>query len=314
VAEDAFKDPKTDQLESYLERAGVGALLDAPIYRDGHVTGVVCHEHVGGPREWQEREASFASTVADLLTMLIQQAERAELRAALDVRRELEAENRKMDALLRMARVVVHDLGNVLTVAAMRAEDIDARAEELGGEKVSEVLDYGVKLLEQLRDFCDRVEPESVAFAAEVLRALESTLRNLLGTSIRLDFQCKVPAGLRIAVSPVELEQLILNLCMNAKDAIGDAGTIVLSATTSAGSLFIEIRDSGCGMDDATQQHLFEPFYSTKDGHTGVGLSAVFGIVDRIGGLIHVQSARGHGSTFRVELPLLQAQPARRAV
>src|SRR5262245_44945243 len=69
AAADAVRDPRTSQLESYLLKERVTALLDAPIYRDGHVIGVVCHEHVGGVRDWTEREAGFASAVADLLTI-----------------------------------------------------------------------------------------------------------------------------------------------------------------------------------------------------------------------------------------------------
>lgn len=309
IAEDCLSDPRTQQLEAYLGPAGVGALLDAPIYRDGHVTGVVCHEHVGTSRSWDESEASFATTVADLLTMLIQQAEQAELRAALDARRQMEAEHRKMDALLRMGRVVVHDLSNVLTIAAARAEEADERAGSTGAESMADVIEYGTKLLRQLRDFCERVEPVEEVRVRTTLLDLEPTLRNLLGSAIELEFGCEVEEAVMLPMSPLELEQLCLNLCMNAKDAIGTAGKVTLRATKVGGAVMLEVRDTGCGMDQATQARLFEPFYSTKKGHSGVGLSAVYGIVDRIGGIVHVQSTRGKGSTFTVELPVARAKP-----
>jgi len=114
VANDALADPRTSELEPYLLANGISSILDAPIYCDGNVVGVVCHEHVGQQRKWSEREAGFASAVADLLTILLHQAERAELRAALVAQREQEAQHAKMQALLQLSRVVAHDLGNVL--------------------------------------------------------------------------------------------------------------------------------------------------------------------------------------------------------
>lgn len=308
VAADALHDPQTEQLAEYLGKGDVGALLDAPIYRDGDVIGVVCHEHRPGPRPWTQREAGFASAVADLLTILIQQAERAELRAALEAQREMEAEHRKMEALMRMGRVVLHDLSNVLTIAAMRAAELEEdRADPSTGDvNVADVIGYGGKLLSQLRDFCEHREPSSDVEVVAALRALEPSLRNLLGSRIRFEFKCSVPET-HLVMAPIEFEQLALNLCMNAKDAVRDSGWVGLTATREGDVLTLEISDDGCGMDEATQARLFEPFFSTKDGHTGVGLSAVYGIVDRAGGRILVKSERGHGTRFRIELPIRSA-------
>jgi GAF domain-containing protein len=143
AARDALADPRTSQLEAYLKREGVTALLDAPIYRDGEVVGVVCHEHVGGSRDWTEHEAGFATAVADLLTILIHQAERAELRAAIESQREMESQHQKMQALLRLARVVVHDLSNVLTVASLQASEVSHESDTEAARNVVEVLAYG---------------------------------------------------------------------------------------------------------------------------------------------------------------------------
>lgn len=305
VAGEATSHPQTEQLGAYLRKGKVGALLDAPIYRDGEVIGVVCHEHRGGPRQWTEREAGFASAVADLLTILIQQAERAELRAALEAQRQMEAEHRKMEALMRMGRVVLHDLSNVLTIAGLRAAELEGNRAKQGADDVNiaDVIGYGGKLLSQLRAFCERREPTSQVEVASALRTLEPTLRTLLGKSIQLDFNCEVPET-HLVMAPIEFEQLVLNLCMNAKDAMQDKGWIGVTATREGEVLTLEISDDGCGMDEATQARLFEPFYSTKAGHTGVGLSAVYGIVDRAGGRIMVKSEEGQGTTFRIELPL----------
>src|SRR5690606_20477451 len=142
----------------------------------------------------------------------------------------LEAEHRKMDALLRMGRVVVHDLSNVLTIAAARAEEADERAGGTGAESMSEVIGYGTKLMRQLRGFCERVEPVEEVRVRTTLLDLEPTLRHLLGSAIPLDFTCDVNESVMLPMSPLELEQLCLNLCMNAKDAIGASGKVTLSA------------------------------------------------------------------------------------
>jgi two-component system, cell cycle sensor histidine kinase and response regulator CckA len=313
AAADTLRDPRTSQLESYLLRERVAALLDAPIYRDGRVIGVVCHEHVGGVREWTEREAGFASAVADLLTILIDQAERAELRAALDAQREAAAQNQKMQALVRLARVVVHDLANVMMVASLRAGDIETEDDPReASREVVDVLAYGNKLLGQLRTFCN---PRGSAGPSEVdavllLRGMEGTLRSLLGKSVAFSLHCSLPS-LMLAISPVELEQLVLNLCMNAKDATHElpGASVSISLALDGDVATLTVADNGCGMEESAQLGIFEPFYTTKPGHSGVGLSAVYGIVERAHGRIALTSAPRQGTTFRVTLPVGEQAP-----
>lgn len=313
AAADALGDPRTRELGGYLESERVTALLDAPIYRDGRVIGVVCHEHVGGVREWTEREAGFASAVADLLTILIDQAERSELRAALEAQREAHAQNQKMQALVRLARVVVHDLANVMMVASMRANDIETEDNPReASREVVDVLAYGNKLLGQLRTFCTpraSVGPSEVD-AVPLLRGMESTLRSLLGKNVAFTLSCPMPS-LPLAISPVELEQLVLNLCMNAKDATHERPNprVGVSLARDGDTALLSVTDNGCGMDEAAQTGIFEPFYTTKPGHSGVGLSAVYGIVERAHGRIALTSAPREGTTFRITLPISVQPP-----
>jgi two-component system cell cycle sensor histidine kinase/response regulator CckA len=302
AARDALADARTSQLEAYLKREGVTALLDAPIYRDGEVVGVVCHEHVGGPRDWTEHEAGFATAVADLLTILIHQAERAELRAAIESQREMESQHQKMQALLRLARVVVHDLSNVLTVASLQASEVSHESDTEAARNVVEVLAYGGKLVAQLRAFCEQREGASRVEAVALLKQLEPTLRSLLGKNVSFRLSVALDS-FELATTPLELEQLVVNLCMNARDAVGERGEVSVTLSRSDEGVLLEVRDNGMGMDEATQARLFEPFYTTKVGHTGVGLAAVYGIVERAHGRVEVQSAVGHGTAFRITLP-----------
>lgn len=314
AAADALHDPRTSQLDTYLRSERVGALLDAPIYRDGRVIGVVCHEHLDGARDWTEREAGFACAVADLLTILIDHAERSELRAALEAQREAAAQHQKMEALTRLARVVVHDLANVMTVAAIRANDIEEEEDPReASREVVDVLNYGNKLLGQLRSFCG---PRASAGPCEVdaaalLRGMEGTLRSLLGRAVAFELDCPM-AALTLTLSPVELEQLVLNLCINAKDAMSGRADarLTVSLSQDVGGALLAVADNGCGMDEAAQLGIFEPFFTTKPGHSGVGLSAVYGIVERAHGSISVASSPGQGTTFRIVFPLRGSPPA----
>lgn len=304
VVPDVHNDPTTVELKDYLRLAGVGALLDAPIYRDGEVIGVVCHEHVGGVRAWTEKEAGFASAVADMLTILIEQAERAELRAAIDAQRQMEAQNQKMHALVTLARVVTHDLSNVLTIASLRASDLGEEQNlESASSEMMEVLNYGGALLNHLRDFCEERTPAGQVEITEVMRAMTPVLGALLGQTTHFEMHCEL-APTEISIARLELEQVLMNLCVNAKDATIKNARIVVRVDKKDNQLLIEVEDNGMGMSESTQARLFEPFYSTKPGHQGIGLAAVYGIVQRAHGSIEVRSTLGEGTTFRLAFPL----------
>lgn len=303
VVPDAHTDPITARLRDYLTQMNVGALLDAPIYRDGEVIGVVCHEHVGTARQWTEREAGFASAVADMLTILIEQAERAELRAAIDAQRQLEAQNQKMQALAKLARVVTHDLSNLLTIATLRAGTLPDESDiNSASEEMSHVLSYGNQLLRHLKDFCDERAPTESVQVRETLTELEPIIRALVGKDI--SFVLVPPEqDVTLEFSRVELEQVIMNLIGNARDAIVDRGTIQLKFWIEGSDLHLEASDTGRGMSPVTQARLFEPFFSTKNGHSGIGLAAVYGIVQRSNGRIDLRSALGEGTTFHLLFP-----------
>jgi signal transduction histidine kinase len=269
------------------------------------VIGVVCHEHCGGPRQWTEKEAEFASAVADMLTILVEQAERAELRAALEAERHAQARAEKMAALQRLARIATHDLNNVLTVAMARSDLIKQGIDPPAmSQEVTQVLSYGAKLVRQLSEFCEERTSSQTVDLRELLRGLEPALRALLGKEVSL--QLKIDdTSLLVPIAPVEAEQLILNLCMNASDAITPPGEIriILSRDSTNDNVLLEIMDSGIGMDEGTQTRIFEPYFSTKSNHSGVGLMAVYGIVQRAGGAIELQSAPGAGTRFRIIIP-----------
>lgn len=128
-------------------------------------------------------------------------------------------------------------------------------------------------------------------------------LRRLLPA--RVELALRLEADAMVAIDPVEVDQILMNLVLNARDAIGDAGLIVVESRRSAADVLLTVSDTGPGMDAATRDRAFEPYFTTKgpgDG-TGLGLATVREIVDRAGGSIDLLTAPGGGTTLSVRLP-----------
>jgi two-component system cell cycle sensor histidine kinase/response regulator CckA len=236
----------------------------------------------------------------------------------LKVQAELRLETQKLEALGRMGRAVAHDLNNLLMVVLSTAEEAresncphcNSHAQTL--LKAGEVGQRLVRRLFELggRDGLGELSPLDVG---AVLQGLGAPLRSLAGLSI--DLSLEVRSDARVRIPQAELEQLILNLVVNARDAINGADksgggqlTVSLRDPTLDDDLppdrvVLEVSDTGAGMDERTRAHLFEPYFTTKPDGSGLGLAIVYGIVKRAGGAVDVASAPDAGSTFRVSLP-----------
>ena len=248
---------------------------------------------------------------------------------AMDVteRRALEEQYRqsqKMEAVGLLAGGVAHDFNNLLTAiqgyCALLADSLGAdSAHQADLREIREAADRATSLTRQLLAFSRRqtLEPR-VLDLHDSLNALEPMLRRLIGADIEILVQ-GVTNG-RIRADPGQVEQVILNLALNARDAMAGGGTLRLDladvvldesytrehtdATTGA-FVRLTVSDNGVGMDSATVTRIFEPFFTTKaQGRgTGLGLSTVYGIVKQSGGHISVTSEPGNGSVFSVYLP-----------
>lgn len=253
------------------------------------------------------------------ITALVLAAAFTERESAEQERRRLEDELREkqtLEAIGRLAGGVAHDFNNVLTVILGHAR---LMLERLGkgdplrrdAATIADAAGRSARLTRQLLAFGRRqvLEAQPLDLNA-VLSDMETMLRRLIGSHIELVLELQPGLG-SVQADPGQLEQVILNLALNARDAMPMGGTLTMTTHAAhradlGDCVSLGVADTGTGIDEETREHLFEPFFTTKQTGegTGLGLATVYGIVEQSGGAIEVHSRHGRGSTFTVYLPL----------
>jgi signal transduction histidine kinase/CheY-like chemotaxis protein len=218
------------------------------------------------------------------------------------------AEGEKAELVGRLASAVAHDVNNTLTVVVANAEFLAEVAstpdQREAAAQIGEAARHAAALTQQMLVVSRKglVQPRPVDLASS-LQATAPALRRLLPPSITLAVVAEGPAWARI--DPTQLHQLVLNLAMNARDAMPEGGTLRLAVHATGGEVTVSVADSGTGMDEATQAAAFQPFFTTKapGKGTGLGLANVQTIVNGLGGRVGLASALGKGTTFEIMLP-----------
>jgi PAS domain S-box-containing protein len=253
----------------------------------------------------------------------------AALTAARDIttRKRLEDELRhaqRLEAVGRLAGGVAHDFNNLLTVIISYTQLLLSELEpdaptRVYAEETRHAADRAAALTRQLLTFSRKqiVQLKPVRIN-DVVGGTETLLRRLIGPEIETIFRLGADAGI-VHADPGQLEQVVVNLAVNARDAMPDGGTLTIATGTSTvrtpeprwpslepgtyTTLFVT--DTGTGIDEAVRMHIFDPFFSTKDATkgTGLGLATVYGIVKQTGGFIFVESTKDAGSLFAIFLP-----------
>lgn len=321
-AEVAASDPRTAELAAaYLDPLGITSMLDAGVFVQGELVGVVCFEHVGPPREWTTEDRDFAGSVADLIALRVQSAEVADLRTAFRNQASRMAALDKADALEHLAAGVAHDFRNLLSVIAGNA-DLLAEQPDLPESlrpqvrAITDAAQAGADLVKDLLAFAHPAErPPVVLNPADVVAGFLPILRAAVGPRHRVRFARPAHVG-QVLVENGQFLRVLMNLAVNARDALpagGDIDVRVAPVQVAHGSappapcVLVEVRDRGVGMDEATRKRAFEPFYTTKAKGTGLGLAVVRRVVDLAGGWVRIQSMPGEGTTVRAFFPRVGA-------
>lgn len=255
--------------------------------------------------------------------------------ALLESRNEIHQYER-MEAIGQLAGGVAHDFNNLLTVITSFAEfavdelkDADPLKSDL--VQILDAANRGSSLTKQLLAFSKKQVLEPVILDVnELLRDLEKMLDRLIGENIFFEMMYEKNIGM-IHADPAQIDQVIVNLVVNARDAMPNGGSISLQTTNffvdeefvslhpyASFGEFVRIRisDTGRGMSEAIMERIFEPFFSTKPHQkgTGLGLSTVYGIVKQSNGIIEVESVLGQGSIFNVYFPRAEGVVAQRTI
>lgn len=231
----------------------------------------------------------------------------------------------KMDAIGRLAGGVAHDFNNILTTILgysdliLRRTDGDPRVQD-NAHEIKKAADRAALLTRQLLAFSRKQALQSqVLDLNSVVTEMDQMLRRLIGETIHLELHAENRLW-RAKADPGQIQQVIMNLAVNARDAMASGGTLTIeTANVVLDEVYVRqhpdarigehvmlaVSDTGAGISPEVRAHLFEPFFTTKGlgNGTGLGLATCYGIVKQSGGHIHVYSELGHGTTFKVYLP-----------
>jgi two-component system cell cycle sensor histidine kinase/response regulator CckA len=303
-------------------KTGLHGAFGFPIRIGGEIEGVIeFFSH-----QVHEPDSELLSMITDVGLKIGQFGERTSAQEALRLTEAQLRQSQKMEAVGRLAGGVAHDFNNLLTVIRGYSELILSRLAQADParremEEVKKAADRAAGLTSQLLAFSRRqfVATKIVDLNALVMN-MDGMLRRLLGEDIVELCADLDPQVGSIKVDPGQIEQVIMNLAVNARDAMPMGGQLTIqtrNVTIGKGPrretlmldegtyVLLSIRDTGQGMSEETQSHLFEPFFTTKEKGkgTGLGLSTVYGIVKQSGGTIGIESKLGQGTTCKIFFP-----------
>ena len=260
----------------------------------------------------------------------VAERERADAIEALHNTEKQLIQSQKLEAVGRLAGGISHDFNNLLTVI-LGYTDISKRSLTDGDpllrnlDEIGKASERAASLTRQLLAFSRKQVMQPKVFDLNtVVNDLKKMLRRMIGEDVELRVSSQENLG-NIKADPVQLEQVIMNLVVNARDAMPKGGKLSIEtsnvyldesyarehvAVDPGEYVMLAISDTGCGMDEETRQRIFEPFFTTKESGkgTGLGLSMVYGIVKQSGGNIWVYSEEGRGTTFKIYFPRVTAE------
>lgn len=296
---------KVEEIRSALRERRAHPITARWIHRDGHIVWL---EQISVPVYDERGELTTVYVISRDVTEKVQLEEQ--------LRR-----SQRMEALGRLAGGMAHDFNNLLSAALLSSDRLermssgDARILE-GLDEIRGTIDRGISLTRQLLTFSQRdSEPAQPLDAHRTIIGLESVLRRLIPEDISFELRLRAAHPI-VRLGRSELEQVILNLALNSRDAMPEGGSLLVESedVPARGSrsprLALSVRDDGAGMDEEERAQVFEPFFTTKESTGyGLGMAVVHSVVERSGGAIHVESSPGRGTEITIEWPVCDEAP-----
>ena len=337
---DAREDPRTRETAAVLETIAARAVINMPLTEQGGMVALAYLNHAS-VRAWQEDEIRFLRDVGErtLAARERRRAERHLARLAASLERTVEQrtaelmaseaalrQSQKMEAVGQLTGGIAHDFNNLLTGVSGSLEIVakrlaEGRASEVGRfiAAAQAAAQRATALTHRLLAFSRRQTLEPKATDVETLaRGMEDLIRQTMGPAIRLETRYQAGTW-PVLVDPGQLENALLNLCINARDAMPDGGRLTIETDNfvldraeapdfglpSGDYVRLSVTDTGVGMNEEVIARAFDPFFTTKPigQGTGLGLSMIYGFVQQSGGQVRIRSAPGQGAAIGLYLP-----------
>lgn len=311
------------RVDEFFESEKIRSLLIVPVRVGPDWWGEIRFDECEVDREWYEAEIEALRVAAGTLGAALQREQTVE---ALHESEEKLRQSQKLDSIGQLAGGIAHDFNNLLTVISGYSDLLSRTEQDTASRaKVDEIrkaADRAASLTRQLLAFSRKqVLLPKVLDLTETVVNMDKLLQRLIGEDVNLvtilDHRLN-----RVKADPGQIEQVIMNLAINARDAMPNGGKLTIETmnayldevyarrhvtVTPGPYVMLAVSDTGIGMDDETMNHIFEPFFTTKEPGkgTGLGLAMVYGIVKQSGGNIWVYSEPGQGTTFKIYLPVV---------
>ncbi|MEQ8461673.1 MAG: response regulator [Sandaracinaceae bacterium] len=283
-----------------------------PLWLRGEVVGGLYLERDGDQPAFEDEDLDVLFALSYQVSVALQ------LARAMGDRERLEQslrQSQKMEAIGRLAGGIAHDFNNMLTVMVGTIQLLSLKVDEgeAGREidMLAQVTDRASRLTNQLLAFSRQSSTQLEVFDVDVaLDALAPMLRRLIGDHVRVELVLDARPGV-VHLDRGLLEQAVVNLALNARDAMPAGGHLVLRSAVREGRVVVEVRDDGAGMSREVRENALEPFFTTKERGkgTGLGLAMVYGFVEQSGGQLHIDSELGRGTSVELSFPRSERRP-----
>lgn len=326
IANDAQADPATCEFrEHYLAPLGITSMLDVPVWLDGRVVAVICHEHIGPKRLWSAEEVGFGLSIGNLAALTLEAASRAQAEADLrqaeaEVRKALAREQELNELKSRFVSMASHEFRTPLTAILSSTELLETYRERLGPDQQAELLGMIKTAVKNMTQMLEEVlfigksdtghlrfDPQPLGvdeFCEEVLKEVRAGV----GKEHRIEFTPSGHAAPALLDSHL-LRQVLVNLLSNAVKFSPKHSSVRLDCARDADGLRFEVADQGVGIPKEDRGNLFNTFHRARNVNniqgTGLGLAIVKKCVELHGGTISYTSELGKGTRFQVRIPLL---------